>query len=145
MKADLDLFLPTEDYNSPLPLSVGRSFYRKRGNLYLKNSGTQRKSHEQTKVNQLLQYRRSNVAGVLQENKKTVQGCCDTFKENLRKFREIKDTGQVVRNDMTNAEQRRLSLRIANRRKLKEILHVLKGSGRTLLEYAFMEADIRER
>lgn len=65
------------------------------------------------------------------QNKKAVQGCRDTLKENLRKFREIKDTSQVVRNDMTNAEQRRLSLRIANQRKLKEILHVSKGSGRT--------------
>ena len=59
---------PFPSMNSPLPLNVGRSFYRKRGNLYLKNSGTQRKSHEQTKVNQLLQYRQSNVAGILQEN-----------------------------------------------------------------------------
>lgn len=56
---------------------------------------------------------------------------------------------------MTNEEQRRLALRIANKRELKEILHVSKGSGRKLkceentmlvplLEYAFMEADIRE-
>lgn len=68
MNTYLDLPHPTEDYNSPLPLSVGRPFYKKRGNLYQKNSGTQRKSHEQAKVNQLLQYRRSNVAGILQEN-----------------------------------------------------------------------------
>lgn len=45
------------------------------------------------------------------QNKKAVQGCRDTFKEILRKFWEIKDTSQVVRNDMTNAEQWRLSLR----------------------------------
>lgn len=68
MNTYLDLPHPSEDYNSPLPLSVGRPFYKKRGNLYQKNSGTQRKSHEQAKVNQLLQYRRSNVAGILQEN-----------------------------------------------------------------------------
>lgn len=57
---------------------------------------------------------------------------------------------------MTNAQQRTLSLRIANKRKAEEILHVSKGRGRRLkceenplfvplLEYAFMEADIRER
>ena len=45
------------------------------------------------------------------QNKKAVQGCRDTSKENLRKFRKIKDTSQAVRNDMTNAELRRLSLR----------------------------------
>ena len=39
------------------------------------------------------------------QNKKAVQGCRDTFKEILRKFWEIKDMSQVVRNDMTNAEQ----------------------------------------
>ncbi|KAK2566595.1 hypothetical protein P5673_009229 [Acropora cervicornis] len=49
MNTYLDLPHPTEDYNSPLPLSVGRPFYKKRGNLYQKNSGTQRKSHEQAK------------------------------------------------------------------------------------------------
>lgn len=71
MNTNLDLpavLNPTEDYSSPLPLSAGRPFYRKRGNVYQKNPGTQRKSHEQTKVNQLLECRHSNVAGVLQEN-----------------------------------------------------------------------------
>ena len=69
MNANLDLpavLNATEDYSPPL--SVGRSFYRKRGDLYQKNSGTKRKSHEQNKVKQLLQCRSSNVAGVLQEN-----------------------------------------------------------------------------
>ena len=72
-----------------------------------------------------------------------------------RRFREIEQTWQVVRNDIKNEEQRKLALRIANKRKLKEILHVSKGSGRKLkceenpmlvplLEYVFMEADIRE-
>jgi len=71
------------------------------------------------------------------QNKKAVQGCCDTLKENLRRFRDIKET-------------------IADRRKAKEILHVSKGSGHMLkckensvvvplLDYAFMEANIRER
>ena len=71
MNADLDLSAvlnPTENYSSPLPLSVGRSFYRKCGNLYQKNSGTQRKYHEQTRINQLSEFRQSNVAGILQEN-----------------------------------------------------------------------------
>ena len=62
-------------------------------------------------------------------------------------------TCQVVRNDMTNEQQRRLALRIANRRKLNKILQVSAGRGRRLkceenpslvplLEYAFMETDI---
>lgn len=95
------------------------------------------------------------VAGKLLnvQNKRAVQGCRDSFKENLRTFRDINKTSQVVRNDMTNEQQRRLALRIANKRKVKEILHVAPGRGRKLkceenpmlvplLEYAFMEADV---
>ena len=90
------------------------------------------------------------------QSKRGVQGCRDSLKENLNRFKDIKATSQVVRNDMINAQQRTLSLRIANKRKAEEILHVSKGRGRRLnceenslfvplLEYAFMEADIRER
>ena len=71
INANLDLpadFKPTEDHSSSLPLSVGRSFYKKCGELYQKNSATRRKSHGQAKVNQLLECRRSNVTGTLQEN-----------------------------------------------------------------------------
>ena len=60
MNSDLDLppvLNPTEHYSSPLSLSAGPSFYSNRGNLYQKNSGTQRKYHEQTRVNQLLEFR----------------------------------------------------------------------------------------
>ena len=63
---------------------------------------------------------------------------------------------QVVRNDITQAKQERLSLRIVNRRKLREILPISKGNGGTLkckenpmlvplLEYPFMEANICEQ
>ena len=63
------------------------------------------------------------------------------------------ETSQVVRNDITQAEQERLLLRIANRRKVRETLHISKGNGRTLkceenpmlvplLEYPFVEARI---
>lgn len=45
------------------------------------------------------------------------------------KFWEIKETSQVLSNDLTNEEQRRITLRIANKRKLKEILRVSKGRG----------------
>ena len=90
------------------------------------------------------------------QNKRAVQGCCDSLMANLHRFREIKLTCQVVRNDMTNEQQWRLALRIANQRKLKEILQVAPGHGRRLkceenpslvplLEYAFMEADIHDR
>lgn len=97
------------------------------------------------------------VAGKLLkvQNKRAVQGCRDAFKENLRAFGDIRKTSQVVRNDMTNEGQRKLAIRIANKRKMKEILHISAGRGRRLkceenpmlvplLEYAFMEADILE-
>lgn len=89
------------------------------------------------------------------KNKKAVQGCRDAFRERLRKFRDVKHTSQVVRNDMTNEKQRRLSLRITNKRKIEEILYASKGRGQRLkceenpllvplLEYAFIEAGIRK-
>ena len=89
------------------------------------------------------------------QNKGAVQGSRDSFKENLCAFRDIRKTSQVVRNDMTNEQQCKLAIRIANKRKLKEILHIAPGRGRKLkceenpmlvplLEYAFMEADIIE-
>lgn len=71
INANLDLpadFKPTEDHSSPLPLSVGQSFYKKRGELYQKNSAARRKFHGQAKVNQFLECRQSNVTGTLQEN-----------------------------------------------------------------------------
>ena len=90
------------------------------------------------------------------KNKKAVQGCRDSLKSNLGRFKEIKETSQVVRNDMTNTNQHKLALRIVNKRKCKEILHVAEGRGRILkceenksliplLEYAFMDDDISER
>ena len=56
---------------------------------------------------------------------------------------------------MTNEQQRKLAIRIANKRKLKEILHIAPGHGHklkceetsmlvSLLEYAFTEADVIE-
>ena len=67
------------------------------------------------------------VAGKLLnvQNKGAVQGSRDSFKQNLRAFGGIRKTSQVVRNDMTNEQQRKLAIRIANKRKLKEILHIL--------------------
>jgi hypothetical protein len=98
------------------------------------------------------------VAGKLlhTKNKRAVQTCRDLFMPNLSKYEDIKITSQVVRNDMTNENQHKLSLRIANKRKSMEILHIQPGRGRILkceeneslvplLEYAFMENDIRER
>lgn len=75
---------------------------------------------------------------------------------NLNRLINIKATFQVVRNNMTNAKQRAISLRIGNKRKAQEILHVSRGPGHRLnceenmffmplLEYYFMESDIRER
>jgi hypothetical protein len=84
--------------------------------------------------------------------KSRVQNCRDSLVSNLNTHRNIKHTSQVVRNDMTNRQQRYVGLRIANKRKLKEILHINPGRGRILkcvenpqlvplLEYAFMECD----
>lgn len=44
------------------------------------------------------------------QNKRAVQGCRDSLMANLHRFREVKLTSQVVRNDMTN-QQRRLALK----------------------------------
>ena len=90
------------------------------------------------------------------KNKRAVQTCRDMLKPNLNKYEDIKFTSQVVRNDMTSENQYKLSLRIANKRKSMEILHIAPGRGRILkceenqslvplLEYAFMESDVRDR
>ena len=51
------------------------------------------------------------VAGKLLnvQNKRAVQGCRDSFKENLRTFRDINKTSQVVRNDMTKEKLKKYS------------------------------------
>ena len=90
------------------------------------------------------------------KNKRAVQTCRDMLKANLNRYEDIKFTSQVVRNDMTNENQYKISLRIANKRKSMEILHIAPGRGRILkceenqslvplLEYAFMESDVRDR
>ncbi len=69
---------------------------------------------------------------------------------------QIYQTSQVVRNDMSNQQQRALTQRIVNIRKQKEIKIIADGRGRHLkgegfpelaaiLEYAFGERDVRER
>ena len=52
----------------PITFECWTIFLRKWGNLYQKNSGTQRKYHEQTRTNQLSEFWQSNIAGILQEN-----------------------------------------------------------------------------
>ena len=77
------------------------------------------------------------------------------FKTNLKKFSSVKESSQIVRNDMTNIQQYRLTQRIISTRKRKEIRTIAEGRGRKLkcdvfpelkiaLQYAFGELDIQE-
>lgn len=71
---------------------------------------------------------------------------------NLQKYSDIKTTSQIVRSDLTNLQQHRLTQRIISCRKMKEIHTIGEGRGRKLkstefpelglvLEYAFGELD----
>ena len=71
---------------------------------------------------------------------------------NLQKYSDIKTTSQVVRNDLSNLQQHRLTQRIISKCKVQEIRTIAEGRGRKLkstefpelglvLEYAFGELD----
>ena len=70
-------------------------------------------------------------------------------------YDDIRKTSQIVRNDLTNAQQYKLMERFISSRKLKEIRTTSEGSGRKLksqeypelaavLSYAFGEHDLKE-
>ena len=72
----------------------------------------------------------------------------------LVKFSNITQTSQIVRSDLTNTQQYRMTQRIISSRKIKEIQTIAKGRGRKLksemfpelsvaLEYAFGECDLQ--
>ena len=76
-------------------------------------------------------------------------------RNNLEKYQAIRTTSQIVRNDMTNRQQRQLTERIISTTKLKELRTIAPGRGRKLkyekfpemaavLEHAFGECDIKE-
>ena len=76
-------------------------------------------------------------------------------RNNLEKYQAIRTTSQIVRNDMTNRQQRQLTERIISTTKLKELRTIAPGRGRKLkyekfpemaaiLEYAFGECDTKE-
>lgn len=52
--------------------------------------------------------------------------------EHICSYREIKQTSQIVRNDLTNEQQHQLQKRIVSARKVKEIKTISKGRGRKL-------------
>ena len=73
----------------------------------------------------------------------------------LDRYKEIRKTSQVVRNDLTTLQQHRLTERIVYQRKIKEIRIIAHGRGRklkcteypelaTILTYAFGEYDAHE-
>ncbi|CAB3980263.1 Hypothetical predicted protein [Paramuricea clavata] len=51
------------------------------------------------------------------KNKSSIMACRDEFEGNLNEFDELRNTSQIVRNDMTCEQQRRLTVRIINKRK----------------------------
>ena len=72
----------------------------------------------------------------------------------LVKFSNITQTSQIVRSDLTNTQQYRMTQRIISSRKIKEIQTIAKGRGRKLksemfpelsvaVEYAFGECDLQ--
>lgn len=78
-----------------------------------------------------------------------------TVRSNLKKYSDIAVTSQIVRNDLTNVQQYRLTQRIISSRKVKEIRTIASGRGRKLkcnefpelsiaLEYAFGEMDTQK-
>ena len=73
----------------------------------------------------------------------------------LEEYAEIRQTSQMVRNDLTVEQQRRLTEQVISARKLKEIKTIAKGRGRklktdqfpelpTVLLYAFGEYNVKE-
>ena len=78
-----------------------------------------------------------------------------TLHSSLKHYQMIRHTSQIVRSDLTNTQQHRLTERIIFKRKMKEIKVIADGRGRKLkstefsnlanvLAYAFGEYDIHE-
>ena len=89
------------------------------------------------------------------QNTQSIQNARLSLRPQLSHFEELKTTSQVVRTGMTNEQQRRLTKRIVQSRKIKEIRTINAGRGRhmktqqfpelaSVIEYAFGERDIQE-
>jgi hypothetical protein len=100
----------------------------------------------------------TTFAAELQEiqNKKPIQSCKAMLKSNIRTFQELKKSCQVVRNNMTNENQRLLQSRLVDKAKETDMRHTAAGQGAILkceqfpelaavLQYAFGEGDRIER
>ena len=65
-----------------------------------------------------------------------------TLRPNLGKYSNITMTSETVRNDLTNAQQYRLTQRIISSKKVKEICTIASGRGRKLKHNEFPELGI---
>ena len=66
------------------------------------------------------------------KSKSSIMACQDEFEGNLTKFDELQKTSQIVRNDMTCEQQRRLTVRIINKRKQNMFRLSYENRGRKL-------------
>ena len=92
----------------------------------------------------------SHVQGI--QSRKGTTNATKSFKSDIIHYQHVRMTSQVVRNDLTNVQQYKLTERIISRRKLEEIKTIASGRGRklkcenfpelaTALLYAFGEID----
>ena len=90
------------------------------------------------------------------KNRTAIANCRDELGENIEKFRNIEQTSLMVSNNMTNEQQRQLTRRVIQKRKVKELNCKYDSRGRMLkyeqwpdlskcLEYIFDNQDVTER
>ena len=76
------------------------------------------------------------------KSKSSIMACRDEFEGNLTKFDELWKTSQIVRNDMTCEQQRRLTVRIINKRKQNMFRLSYENRGRKLKSDVFPQLGI---
>ena len=76
------------------------------------------------------------------KNRNSIRFAKDELGFKLSKFEEVENMSQVVRNDMTNEQQRRLTKRIIGQRKMNEFKLKHETRGRALLADIFPELKI---
>lgn len=82
----------------------------------------------------------AKLSGV--QNKNSIMASKNELAGNLLQYQNIEFSSKVVRNDMTNEQQRRLTKRIIASRKLKEFKSSYDNQGRPLLADKFPELGI---
>ncbi len=82
----------------------------------------------------------TSLTGV--KNKSAIMSCRDEFEENLSQFEKLLSSSQVVRNDMTCAQQLRLTKRIINKRKQSLVRTSYDNRGRKLKAELFPQLGI---